>query len=148
MDVCCLNRPFDDRSQDKVRFEAEAVISILKRCNVDGDWELVGSDIVVLEASKTQDPVKKQKVLLLHEGAAQKVRYNAAIKSRADAFRKYNVKLFDSLHLAVAEFAHADVFLTTDTQLIKAAARSDVRIHVANPLNFYMEVLNDGQLGD
>ena len=27
MDVCCLNRPFDNQSQDKVRFETEAIIT-------------------------------------------------------------------------------------------------------------------------
>jgi len=148
MDVCCLNRPFDDQSQDKVRFEAEAVISILKRCNTSEDWELVGGDIIILETSKTPDPVKKQKVLLLHEGAAEKVKYNAIIKARAAAFQKHNVKLFDSLHLATAEYANVDVFLTTDAQLIKAAVRAGIKIRVANPLNYYVEVIDDGQFGN
>ena len=62
MDVCCLNRPFDDLSHDKIRFEAEAVISILKRCEADDNWTLVGGDIVILEISKTTDPAKKQDV--------------------------------------------------------------------------------------
>ena len=148
MDVCCLNRPFDDQSQDKVRFEAEAVISILKRCNTDDDWELVGGDIVILETSKAQDVVRKQKVLLLHEGAVKRVKYNAEIKSRAAEFRKHNVKLFDSLHLAAAEYAKVDAFLTTDGRLIKASARTDIKIHVENPLTYYLEVMNDGQSGD
>jgi hypothetical protein len=65
MDVCCLSRPFDDQSQDKVRFEAEAVISILKHCVSGGDWELVVSDIITIEISKIQDPIKKQKIQLL-----------------------------------------------------------------------------------
>ena len=129
-----------------MRFEAEAVISILKRCSADGDWELIGSDIIILEISKIQDSVKKQKILLLHKGAAEKVKYDATIKSRAAEFRKHNVKLFDSLHLATAEYANADVFLTTDVKLIKAAARSDIKIHIANPLNYYMEVMDDEQL--
>jgi len=29
LDVCCLNRPFDDQSQDRIRLEAEAVRVIL-----------------------------------------------------------------------------------------------------------------------
>jgi predicted nucleic acid-binding protein len=145
MDVCCLNRPFDNQSQDKVRFEAEAVISILKRCGTDEGWELIGSDIVHLESSKSQDPIKRQKVLLLHSSATSRVKYNEMIKSRAAEFRKHNVKNFDSLHLASAEYANADVFLTTDAQLIKAAARSDAKIRIENPLNFYMEVLRDEQ---
>ena len=143
MDVCCLNRPFDDQTQDKVRFETEAIVSMLKCCDADENWVLVGSDIIILETLKNRDLVKRQKVLLLHSSAAERVRYNAAIKSRAAEFRKFNVKLFDSLHLASAEHANVDVFLSTDVQLIKSAVHSDIRIRVENPLKYYMEVLND-----
>ncbi len=30
LDVCCLNRPFDDQPQDRVHLEAEAVLTILR----------------------------------------------------------------------------------------------------------------------
>ena len=63
MDVCCLNRPFDDQAQDKVRLETEAIVGILKRCGADTCWALVGSDIITLEASKNTDLAKRQKVL-------------------------------------------------------------------------------------
>ena len=29
LDVCCLNRPFNDRTQIRIRLEAEAVLTIL-----------------------------------------------------------------------------------------------------------------------
>lgn len=141
LDVCCLSRLFDDQSQDKVRLETEAVVSILKRC-VNKEWVLVGSDIIRLETSKNQDAVKRQKISRLHEGSTIETRYNEEIKIRAEQLRAHGVKLFDSLHLASAEFIEADVFLTTDAKLIKAAMRSDVKLRVANPLDFYMEVLN------
>ena len=143
MDVCCLSRPFDDQSQDKIRFETEAIICILKRCDASGDWKLIGSDIISLEISNNKDPVKKQKVSLLHYGVAEKIKYNAVIKQRAVEFRSFNVKLMDSLHLAVAEYASVDVFLTTDERLVKAAARTDIKVRVENPLKFYMEVLKN-----
>jgi hypothetical protein len=141
LDVCCLSRLFDDQSQDKIRLETESIIGILKRC-ADSEWALIGSDILSLEISKNPDSIKRQKVSRLHEGADFMTKYNMEIKSRAGQFRKFGVKLFDSLHLASAEYADADVFLTTDINLIKAVARSDIKIRVANPLNFYMEVLN------
>ena len=31
LDCCCLHRPFDDRRQERVRIEAEAVEAILLR---------------------------------------------------------------------------------------------------------------------
>jgi len=141
MDVCCLNRPFDDQSQDKIRFETEAIIAMLKRCDAGESWELAGSDIIILEISKTKDPVRKQKALLLHQSSSERIKYNAAIRSRAADFRNFNVKLFDSLHLAAAEYANVHVLLTTDDQFMKAAGRTDAKIRVENPLNYYVEVL-------
>jgi predicted nucleic acid-binding protein len=147
MDLCCLNRPFDDQSQDKVRLETEAIISILGRC-LSGAWLLIGSDVIELELRKNTSVDKKQKVTQLHNIARARVVYNAAIKTRAAEFRNYGIKLFDSLHLASAEYACADVFLTVDARLIKSAARSDVKIRAKNPLDYYMEVLNDEQPGN
>jgi hypothetical protein len=143
LDVCCLNRPFDDQSQDKVRLETEAIISILKQCDAGDGWKLVGSDALRFEISKNTDSMKRQKLMMLHRGAAEKIKYNAAIKTRAAELRMFNVKLFDSLHLATAEYANVDAFLSTDVRLIKAAARSDIKIRVDNPLKFYLEVLYD-----
>jgi len=37
LDVCCLNRPFDDQTQDRIHLESEAVILILKRVR-SGNW--------------------------------------------------------------------------------------------------------------
>jgi hypothetical protein len=31
LDMCCLNRPFDDQSIDRNRLESEAVLAILRR---------------------------------------------------------------------------------------------------------------------
>ena len=43
MDVCCLNRPFDDQTQDRIYIESEAVLKILFNCQ-NGIWHLIGSD--------------------------------------------------------------------------------------------------------
>ncbi len=63
MDVCCLNRPFDDQYQDRIKIEAEAVLAILFHCQKG--WQLISSDIVDIEISKTQNPYKKQKATML-----------------------------------------------------------------------------------
>ena len=142
MDVCCLSRLFDDQMQDKIRFETEAIISILNRCN--DDWSLVGSDVIALEASKAPDATKRQKILLLHESADERIKSNEDIKARAAEFRNNNVKVFDSLHLATAEYSNVDIFLTSDAKFLKAASRTDVKVRVSNPLDFYMEVMSNG----
>jgi predicted nucleic acid-binding protein len=54
----------------------------------------------------------------------------------------WGISAFDALHLACAESGGADVFLTTDDQLLRrAAAHSDeLRIQVENPLTWLREV--------
>jgi hypothetical protein len=61
MDVCCLNRPFDDQSQDRIRIESEAILAILNKCL--NDWALVGSEAIDYEIFKIPDDeiVKKVK---------------------------------------------------------------------------------------
>jgi len=47
LDVCCLNRPYDDQAQPRIHLEAEAVLIILARCRA-GDWTRMSSDVVDL----------------------------------------------------------------------------------------------------
>jgi len=54
LDVCCLNRPFDDYSQERIRLESEAVLLILERCQGEV-WQLLGSDAVDYEVSRIPD---------------------------------------------------------------------------------------------
>ena len=62
LDVCCLNRPFDDWGQPRIRLEAEAVIAILDRCQI-GDWLMVTSTALVSEFSQTPETIRKQQVM-------------------------------------------------------------------------------------
>ena len=50
LDVCCLNRPFDDQRQDRIRLEAEAVLLILGHCEA-GAWQWISSAIVEEEVN-------------------------------------------------------------------------------------------------
>jgi len=45
LDVCCLNRPFDDQSQDRIKLEAEAIIMILFRIERE-EWIFTGSEVI------------------------------------------------------------------------------------------------------
>ena len=85
---------------------------------------------------------------MLYEGITEIIKYSTKIKDRAAQLREQGIKLIDSLHLAFAEYANVDIFLTTDTRLLKVAMRSNIRIRVENPVNYYMEVLDNEQYGD
>ena len=53
----------------------------------------------------------------------------------------YILRAFDSLHIAAAEAAEADVMLTTDDKLEKMAAKLELNVKVMNPLKFAWEAI-------
>jgi len=144
MDNCCLNRPFDDLSNDKVRLESEAVLTIIDRSE-QHIWEFCSGDVLYDEIDRTEDTVKREKVLTLYNSAAVNIELNETIISRAKELGGVNIKAFDALHIASAEYGKADIFLTTDKKLINASKRIDLKIRVDNPAIWLMEVLYNEQ---
>ena len=143
MDVCSLNRPFDDQTQAKIRLETEAVLGVIHLCAL-GTFEMVISVIVSVELNKNTDPMRLKKVLTISNIAVFNVPYSQSIRERADFLMESSgMKLFDALHVASAEAGGADVCLTTDVRLLKAAKRVHLHTHVKNPLDFMKEVLDD-----
>lgn len=140
MDVCCLNRPFDDQMQDRIHLEAEAILSILARCE-GGEWTLAGSNVIDLELSRMQNEDKAEKVRALYSIAKQHILLSSQAMQRAEQFQQNGIHLFDSLHLAVAEESRLSVFLTTDDKFLRRAATLELDITVANPVTWLMEVL-------
>lgn len=53
LDVCCLNRPFNDQTQDRIRLESAAVLTVLKRVGY-GRLLLIGS--TAIQAEIEQEP--------------------------------------------------------------------------------------------
>jgi len=144
LDNCCFNRPFDDPSQDKIRFECEAVLAILKNCE-NGIWDIFRSDVLDDEINRISNLVKKLKVLTLYSSTSLQIEINNDIINRAKDFQSMvNIKPFDALHLASAEYGDADILLTTDNKFLNRAAESDAQIRVANPAIWLMEVMFNG----
>lgn len=139
MDVCCLNRPFDDQTQDKIRIESDAILAILSKC-ISREWQLLSSEALDIEIDKIPDIWKKSKVIELYKLSNEKIVFNDNIVKRAVEIQRSGMKSFDSLHVATAEFSKADVFLTTDKNLLHFAKRLKLKVITANPLNWFMEV--------
>ncbi len=139
MDVCCLNRPFDDQSQDRIRIESEAVLAILNRCLYD--WVLVGSEAIDYEISKIPDNERKTGVKVLAAISGDKVIVDENIFRRASELENIRLKALDALHIACAEKS-AEVMLTTDDEIEKKvmANKSLVKIKVENPVKWLMEI--------
>jgi len=143
LDVCCLNRPFDDLTQQRIRLESEAVLLILERCQ-SGSLDLLGSEAIDFELGRLVDVDKRQRVLSLASLATSKIVISEAIEIRARQLHTYGFHPLDSLHLACAEAGNADVFLTTDDRLLRGVMRNRnfVQVASANPVLWLMETTN------
>jgi predicted nucleic acid-binding protein len=141
LDVCCLNRPFDDQTQDRIRLEAEAVLLILRHLEAK-DWHWLGSEAIDLEVSRTADQERRRRVQLLTISAHESVQVGATEINRARELEQIGFHTVDALHIACAEAGSADVFLTTDDRLLRLAGRAIHQLHVpvANPLGWLAKV--------
>ena len=144
LDVCCLNRPFDDQTQDRIHLESETILIILTRCQI-GEWELISSEVVDFEISKTPNDERKLKVSILYSLSQYRISINSPIEKRAIELEKIGFKPYDALHIACAEKGNVDVLLTTDDELLQKALQNinKLKIKVENPLKWLTEVIKD-----
>jgi hypothetical protein len=141
LDVCSLNRPFDDQAQARIHLEAEAVLIILAKCKA-GDWTWITSDVVDLEIERTPNPDRRRRVQLLVSHAHRSIRVGEKETERAVQLEAWGIAAFDALHLACAELCQADVFLTVDDRLLRTCAvhAEQLRVRIENPLTWLREV--------
>ncbi len=141
LDVCCLNRPFDDQRQDRIRLESEAVLLILGHCAV-GTWQWISSAVVEEEVNNTPSIERRHRVRSMLSGAHSTVALTQAAVIRAQELKAMGFRTYDALHMACAEQATVNIFLTTDDRGLRIAASHAAELHVcvANPLTWLMEV--------
>ncbi len=137
LDVSCLNRPFDDHRQLRVRLESEAVISILERIEI-GDWAQIASQISEIEVGAIQDVIRRRRVLRLLPHRSARIRLTKPLFGRAEELTNDGIKPADALHVAAAETSGADVFLTCDDRLLRRARqiKDRLRVVVENPVDW------------
>lgn len=144
LDVCCLNRPFDDQTQERIRLEAEAVMLILNRCQ-NTQWQILGSEVIDDELEQTPAGERKRQMMLWASLAITRISITEQVKSRGRELAALGFKAYDASHIACAEAANTDVFLTTDDRMLRLAARHRgmLQVRVENPLRWVQEVTND-----
>jgi len=129
LDACCLNRPFDDQSQPRIRLEAEAIILVLARFQ-SGVWKWIGSEVLNYELEQMPDLQRRQRMKLMTGYIQNSVILEASIVNRGQHLETLGFHAFDALHLACAESANTDVFLTTDDKLLRRATRLSQQLNV------------------
>jgi len=118
LDCCCLNRPFDDVTQESIRIEV-AALEIVMEAVYSGRWIMIGSDVLLFEINKIKDSARREALKSMLSFAKEWVSMDQSIVRDAEILHANGVDQYDALHLASAGMGGADVFLTVDKRLYK-----------------------------
>lgn len=141
LDNCCYNRILDERSNSKIYYERNSVMMILELAEKSA-IKIIGSGMLVKEISDTKDAYKRSVLQMLYGICSREVTVDAAVLERAEEIRhNSNIRYKDSVHLACAEAARADVLLTTDRKFMNNSNNIRIYTKVMNPNQWLLEVL-------
>jgi len=121
LDICCLKRPFDDQVQPRVRLETEAVLGLL----AEDPSRVTFVRSVAHDLENDQNPLAWRAERVRGWFAERPLAKPEAgpLQVRTAELMRRGLRGFDALHLACAETAGADVFVTCDNRLLAVAQR-------------------------
>lgn len=142
LDLCCLNRPFDQQTQARIRLETEAILEIIKYCQ-SKTWTLMTSNVLEAEIQQTPNQERIKNVQKILSIAQIKILSGNWLFQRATELQKLGFSSYDAAHLASAERGKADIFLTTDDRLLKKAQNFTqlLNVTVSNPLQWLTKII-------
>ncbi len=140
LDTSVYNRPFDDQTQPRIWLETLALALVLQLVEA-GEATLVNSSVLEFENSQNPFSLRQDWMTRCLEQATIHQRVDKSIYERAEALETYGFKAIDALHVACAESAGVDYFLTCDDRLLKKQKHSAVSS--MNPLDFVQKVIGE-----
>lgn len=138
LDNCCFNRPFDDQSQLRIRFESEAKMTIQEGIRL-GIHILVWSYVMDYENHKNPFPERREQIRKWRAYALEDIEEDDAVLTSAKLISQAGIKKMDSLHIACAIKANTNYFLTTNDWILKIASLI-ANIKIIDPIEFIKEV--------
>ena len=132
LDNCCYNRPFDQQTQLRIQLETITKLAV-QLLMATGVVQYVWSKALDYEISFNPFPKRKTSILWWKDGAAEYVEMTPALMQRGGEIETLGVKPKDALHLASAENAGCDWFLTTDKRLLKKVSVLG-KMKIVNPI--------------
>lgn len=142
LDLCCLNRPFDDQNQLVVRLQTEAKLHIQDQIR-QGSFSLVWSAAMDLENDANPDIDRRNAIAAWKAVASVDVELLPEMEVAAEELARMGIKPMDALHVASALSAKAAWLLTTDRGLL-GKMKDDPRIRVADPVDFVRAIQEAG----
>ncbi|MCD6169643.1 MAG: PIN domain-containing protein [Candidatus Latescibacteria bacterium] len=137
LDNSVYNRPFDDQSQPRIWIETLAFSLVLHLIEA-GDLQLIASSVVGYENLRNPFPERREWVDRCLTLAKYSQPVNEKIRDRARELEKQGLRSMDALHLACAEAAETDCFLTYDDRIVKRYKGG--KVQVLNPVEFILVV--------
>jgi len=121
LDMCCFNRPYDDKTQARIRLETEAKV-ILQQKVKDAECELVWSVTLDFECSNNPFEEHRHAITQWRKLAVVTVIADEPVIIKAKQLAAQGLGHYDALHVASAIAGGAKLFVTTDDRLIKKMA--------------------------
>ena len=118
LDNSALNRPYDDQRQPRVWLETLCFVLILQLVE-KGEAEMIRSAFHILENNESRVVEKREWVEACLNLATSVAMTGTEMERRASVLNKAGLKALDAAHLAAAESAAAEFFVTCDDQLIR-----------------------------
>lgn len=118
IDLCVYNRPFDDQGQPRVALETTAFLILLERV-IDGLIFIVGSFVLDYENVRNPFDERRDRIIDILSVSIEHVAYSKEIAERASKIEKMGIPAMYAIHIACAETAGADFFVTCDDILIR-----------------------------
>ena len=133
LDLCVYNRPFDDQSQPRIFIEATEFLLILSEV-VGRELTLISSFVLEYENIRSPFIMRRDKISDILKVASEYVSYSEKLKNRAKEIEKTGIMSIDALHIACAEMAKADFFVTCDDVLVRKG--------ITNKENFKVKIIS------
>jgi len=140
-DLCVYNRPFDDQIQPRIMIESLGVVTIMA---LIGGKQIhsINSFVLDYENRKNPNPERRSFIEKLLAESSEFIRPNDSIAKRAWELERKGIMGMDAFHVACAEQARADYFVSCDDVLVKRLGSvEDLTVRALGLLEFiYREV--------
>jgi predicted nucleic acid-binding protein len=138
LDTSVFNRPFDDQTQPRIWIETLSLALILQWLEAGGA-ELVNSAVLEFENSLNLLALRRDWMLRCLEQSSVYQFVDPPIRGRAEHLEKNHLGAIDALHIACAEEAGCDYFITCDDRLIKK--RKLFTVKTMNSVDFVQKII-------
>ena len=140
LDLCVYNRPFDDQGQPRIVVETVEFMFLLEKA-INKEMTIINSFVLEYENSKSPLIDRRDKIEDLLKIASEYVRYSERLENRAEEIEKRGFMAMDALHIACAEAAKSDFFITCDDLLLrKGKANNDkLKVRIVGLMEFFSE---------